>query len=81
MSRSYKDLKDGSWKNATNYGVDDLLVAAELLRQARFWAEEQRQEQQAAQREQNGPGQPRGDAFEESGTKLPPGDQGNGIPF
>jgi hypothetical protein len=42
LSRSYKD-EDNQWKTASSLGMDDLLVAAEVLRQARLWVEDERQ--------------------------------------
>src|SRR5207249_4308259 len=41
FSRSYKD-KEGQWKNATSYGMDDLLVLAEIARMAFHWIHEER---------------------------------------
>jgi hypothetical protein len=34
--RSYKS-DDGKWKSAASFGVDDLLVLAEVARLARLW--------------------------------------------
>jgi hypothetical protein len=42
LSRSYKDAQ-GAWKNASSLGLDDLLVAGEVLKQAALWIYQERQ--------------------------------------
>jgi len=42
LTRSYKD-SEGAWKNSHSLGLDDLLVAGEVLKQAALWIYQERQ--------------------------------------
>jgi hypothetical protein len=59
LSRSYKD-QQGNWKNATSFGVDDLLTLGEVCRQARCWVEEEFHRERLEAAAQNG----HGDSYE-----------------
>jgi len=43
FSRSYKDAKD-EWKSSDSFGRDDLLLVAEVSRQASLWIFQKQQE-------------------------------------
>ena len=43
LQRTYKD-KEGAWKSAASYGVDDLLVGAQVLIAMRWWVAKQYQQ-------------------------------------
>jgi hypothetical protein len=64
FSRTYKDPKTNEYRNATSFGMDDLLAIGEVARQARWWVEDEqaRQRELAAQGAQAAEG--KGDAFE-----------------
>lgn len=54
LTRGYKD-NEGAWKNSHSLGLDDLLVAGEVLRQAALWIYAERQgEHRTAQPQANG---------------------------
>src|SRR5215468_7166525 len=42
LTRGYKDAQ-GEWKNSHSLGLDDLLVAGEVLKQAALWIYAERQ--------------------------------------
>jgi hypothetical protein len=69
FSLSFKD-KDGQWRSATSFGVDDLLVLAEVARLARIWVEDEQQKERQKPRERQ-PGDDTGQEHEE--VELPPG--------
>ncbi len=47
LTRGYKD-QQGQWKNSHSLGLDDLLVAGEVLKQAALWIYAERQGQHQA---------------------------------
>jgi hypothetical protein len=49
FTRAYKNAQ-GQWSNASSFGVDDLLVLAELARLARIWVEDESQRERQAQK-------------------------------
>jgi hypothetical protein len=94
LARTYKDQKTGEFRNASSFGVDDLLLLGEVCRQARWWYEDEqaRQRQQQAQAAHAAADQAegKGDAWEPpasgDGAPAPPPDssttQGSSdIPF
>jgi hypothetical protein len=68
LSRTYKDQKTGEFKNASSFGVDDLLLLGEVCRQARWWYEDeqarQRREEAQAAHAAADQSEGRGDAWE-----------------
>jgi hypothetical protein len=57
LTRSYKDAQ-GEWKSSHSLGLDDLLVAGEVLRLAALWIYAERQGQHAPQQQpQREPGE------------------------
>ena len=53
LTRSYKDA-EGQWKNSHSLGLDDLFIAAEVLKQAALWIHAERQGEHKAPAAANG---------------------------
>jgi hypothetical protein len=69
LSRSYKNA-EGAWKNSSSLGLDDLLVAGEVLRQAALWIFRERQ----GEHRQTAPAQPPqngGSAAHDASSDIP----------
>ena len=53
LTRGYKDA-EGQWKNSHSLGLDDLFIAAEVLKQAALWIHAERQGEHKAPAAANG---------------------------